>query len=201
MDKMDINMNQKLFIQQGGNTFIGIVIGLILGLGIALGVAYVISKNSPEDKATSRSSEMGLVPKLSNSVDPGQVPDVNQPLRKNKSNDEANNDPVASVVKSSQDTTPAIAPPATVATTESSKSDTIYWVQLGAYGDKSTAESEKASFALQGVQTKLIEGRNDGQTIWRLRLGPFTTESEVQTSKTALENIGISYTVIKAKKS
>lgn len=195
MDKMDFNMNQKLFINQSGNTFIGIVIGLILGLGIALGVAYVISKNSPEDKTNTRPPEIGLVPKLSNSAESGQVPDVNQPLRKNKSNDEASNDPVANVVKSNQDTTPAVAPPV-----ESLKSDTIYWVQLGAYGDKSTAESEKASFALQGVQTKLIEGRNDGQAIWRLRLGPFSSESEVQTSKTALETIGISYTVIKAKK-
>ena len=195
MDKMHTTKNQKLFMNQSGNTFVGIVIGLILGLGIALGVAYVISKNSPENKANTRPPEIGLVPKPSNAVDPSQVPDVNQPLRKNKSSDDASNDSVAAVVKSNQDTTPAISPPV-----ESSKSDAIYWVQLGAYGDKSTAESEKASFALQGVQTKLIEGKNDGQTIWRLRLGPFNTESEVQTSKTALENIGISYTVIKAKK-
>jgi cell division protein FtsN len=189
------NMNQKSYINQEGNTFIGIVIGLILGLGIALGVAYVISKNSPEEKTNLRPPEISLSPKSSNLNDSGQIPDVNEPLRKNKSNDEVSNDAVAAIVKSSQDTSPAIVPPVEV-----SKTDVIYWVQLGAYGDKNTAESEKASFALQGVQTKLIEGKNDSQTIWRLRLGPFKTEIEVQTSKTALENIGISYTVIKANK-
>lgn len=193
---MNSNINQKIFNNQNGNTFIGIVIGLILGLGIALAVAYVISKNSPEEKTNLRPPEIGLNPKLSSSVDAGQVPDVNQPLRKNKSSDTENVDSVAAVVKSNQDTSPAIVPPV-----ENSKTDTIYWVQLGAYGDKSTAESEKASFALQGVQTKLIEGKNDGQTIWRLRLGPFNSESDVKTSKTALESIGISYTVIKANKS
>jgi cell division protein FtsN len=190
------NMNQKSYINQEGNTFIGIVIGLILGLGIALFVAYVISKNSPEEKINLRPAEISLSPKSTNLSDSSQVPDVNEPLRKNKPSDEVSNDPVASVVKSNQDTSPAIVPPVEV-----SKSDVIYWVQLGAYGDKSTAESEKASFALQGVQTKLIEGKSDSQTIWRLRLGPFKTESEVQTSKAALETIGISYTVIKANKS
>jgi cell division protein FtsN len=193
---MNSNINQKIFNQQNGNTFIGIVIGLILGLGIALAVAYVISKNSPEEKTNLRPPEIGLIPKLSNSTDLSQAPDVNQPLRKNKASETDNVDPVASVVKSNQDTTPAIVPPV-----ENTKSDTIYWVQLGAYGDKSTAESEKASFALQGVQTKLIEGKNDGQTIWRLRLGPFNSESDVKTSKSALESIGISYTIIKANKS
>ena len=86
------NMNQKPFINQQGNTFIGIVIGLILGLGIALGVAYVISKNSPEEKTNLRPPEISLSPKSSNLNDSGQIPDVNEPLRKNKSNDEVSND-------------------------------------------------------------------------------------------------------------
>jgi hypothetical protein len=190
------NMSQKTFNNQEGNTFIGIVIGLILGLGIALAVAYVISKNSPEEKTNLRPPEISLSPKSSNLSDSSRLPDVNEPLRKNKSSDEVKSDPVASVVKNSLDTSPAIVPPV-----EESKPDVIYWVQLGAYGDKNTAESEKASFALKGVQTKLVEGKSDGQTIWRLRLGPFKYDSDVQTSKTALENIGISYTVIKANKS
>lgn len=178
--------------QQGGNTIIGIVIGLIIGLCIALGVAYVITKNPPIEKANVRPPDFGLNPKASSSTD-GEVPDVNQPLRsKNRISDLPDNDPVAAIVKSKEDTSPAIVP------AEPPKAEAIYWVQLGAYGDKSSADSQKAEIALQGIQTRVIEGKNEGQPIWRLRMGPFKTETELQASKTALDTIGVPYSVIKA---
>lgn len=198
-------LNQIEITEQRGNTFIGILIGLILGLGIALGVAYVIQKNPPAEKTNVRLPDLEAITKPTGTD--SEVPDVNQPLKsKNKSSDNADADPVAAIVKSNEPVLPST--PATTSASASASAtataadmkDIIYWLQLGAFGEKDTAERQKATFALQGVQTKVVEGKSDGQPIWRLRIGPFKTESELQTSRASLESTGITYSVIKANK-
>ncbi|MCL2128443.1 MAG: SPOR domain-containing protein, partial [Treponema sp.] len=64
---------------------------------------------------------------------------------------------------------PAAEPPKTV---------NNYWVQTGAFSTKIRAEGAKESLASKGI-TSIIENRDiDGRTLYRVRVGPYVSETE-----------------------
>jgi DedD protein len=68
--------------------------------------------------------------------------------------------------------TPAKAAPA------ASKTTNDFWVQTGAYSAHVRAEDAKELLASKGI-TSIIENRQiDGRTLYRVRLGPYTSEKE-----------------------
>jgi cell division protein FtsN len=53
-----------------------------------------------------------------------------------------------------------------------------YWVQIGAFSAQVRAEGVKEALASKGITT-IIDDRNvDGQTMYRVRVGPYTSETE-----------------------
>jgi DedD protein len=53
-----------------------------------------------------------------------------------------------------------------------------YWVQIGAFSAQVRAEGVKEMLASKGITT-IIDDRNvDGQTMYRVRVGPYTSETE-----------------------
>ncbi|GHT61603.1 hypothetical protein FACS1894109_20260 [Spirochaetia bacterium] len=53
-----------------------------------------------------------------------------------------------------------------------------YWVQIGAFSAQVRAEGVKETLASKGITT-IIDDRNvDGQTMYRVRVGPYTSETE-----------------------
>jgi DedD protein len=53
-----------------------------------------------------------------------------------------------------------------------------YWVQTGAFSTKIRAEGVKETLAEKGI-TSIIENRDaDGRTLYRVRVGPYTSENE-----------------------
>ena len=126
----------------------------------------------------------------------GESRDINSPLRLKGKNAEAAD------VSSSTDAPPvvqALSPPQVVDTKEASPGVT-YWLQVGAYTDKAAAETEKAGIAMQGLQARISEVKNEVSSIWRVRIGPFVSLQEMQSSKSRLDDAGVSYSVIKANK-
>ncbi|MCL2761861.1 MAG: SPOR domain-containing protein [Treponema sp.] len=89
--------------------------------------------------------------------------------------------PVARAVTATPKETakPAQAPaarPSTAASSSSKAND--YWVQTGAFSTKIRAEGAKESLASKGI-TSIIDNRDiDGKTWYRVRVGPYTSETE-----------------------
>jgi DedD protein len=72
------------------------------------------------------------------------------------------------------------APAAKPATPQSAKTRNDYWVQTGAFTAIVRAEDAKETLASKGI-TSIIENRQiDGLTWYRVRLGPYTSESEAK---------------------
>jgi DedD protein len=77
---------------------------------------------------------------------------------------------------------PAAAKPAVAAkpaaATVQSKARSDYWVQTGAFSTQVRAEGVKETLAAKGI-TSIIENRAvDGKTWYRVRVGPYTSETE-----------------------
>jgi len=72
--------------------------------------------------------------------------------------------------------TTAARPAATASPGKITKND--YWVQTGAFTAKVRAEGVKENLASKGI-TSVIENRDvDGRTWYRVRVGPYTSETE-----------------------
>jgi cell division protein FtsN len=72
-----------------------------------------------------------------------------------------------------------------------------YMLQVTATSDASAAEALKAKLAMLGFTAKVYTSTTDGKTLHRVRLGPFATASETETSKRALAESSISAIPVK----
>ncbi len=190
MNKKDSFLQELKYLKsEEGNTLLGLVIGLVIGLGIALAAAYFMQKNPPAERPNIRVPEPKLIPKVNpDGTTSNELKDPNGPLYGKP--------------KTAESTSESNAPAAVdQSTATETKLETIYWIQVGAYADKSAAESQKAVLALQGLQSKIFEHKTDTQTTWRLRVGPYSELQDMGGDKTKLDNAGIAYSVIKANKS
>jgi DedD protein len=92
-------------------------------------------------------------------------------------------------------TTAVVQPVSTPVTTTTSlgkaptKTITDYWIQTGAFSAIFKAEDVKETLSSKGL-TSIIENREiDGKTLYRVRLGPYTTEKEANYWLTLVQSI------------
>jgi len=174
-----------------GNILLGMVIGLVIGLGIALAAAYFIQKNPPTERPNVRPPELPVVPKLNaDGTTTSELRDPNAPLHSKPKTPDSSAD-------NQNIPTPVIEP---IPPVPEVKTSSIYWLQVGAYSDKAFADSQKAQLAMQGMQAKVTENKIDGQSTWRVRIGPYSELPDLNDDKNKLDNAGVSYSVIKANK-
>ena len=81
------------------------------------------------------------------------------------------------------------------------KSDAIYFLQVGAFNKRADADAQKASLAIQGIQSQLSEINSEGNTLWRVRIGPYNSVEESNPVRDKLNGMGIKPSVIKSSKS
>lgn len=187
---------------QSGGTILGFILGLGAGLGIAFVIAFYLSKNTPQERPGMRAPSLPLTIKPSASPAEGEtaVPaepvDLNKPLQ-GKSPAPVSSDPIGDLVGGKKtadkqvDTAPASA----------AKSDSIYFLQVGAFTKRADADAQKANLAIQGIQAQLSEVTSDGNTLWRVRVGPYNSVEESNPIRDKLTGIGIKSTLIKSSKS
>ena len=185
---------------QYGGTILGFILGLGAGLGIAFVIAFYLSKNTPQERPGVRAPNLPMTIKPSVPVEgevsaPAEPLDLNKPLQ-GKSPAAASSDPIGDLVngKKPVDSPPTLAPAA-------AKSDAIYFLQVGAFVKRADADAQKASLAIQGIQTQLSEVTADGNTLWRVRVGPYNSPDESNPVRDKLNSIGIKPTLIKSSKS
>jgi cell division protein FtsN len=181
-----------------GGTILGLVIGLAIGLSLALAVAYYISKTPPQERPGVKAPNLPLSIKpaapveavVSEEEKPATQIDLNKPLQGKSPAVPSSADPIADIA-----TGKAAADAAT-----SAKADVVFFVQTGAFASQSEADAQKASLAMQGMQSQISEGLIDGKSVWRVRIGPFANVDDSGIVRSKLNGMGIKPAVIKVNK-
>jgi len=74
-----------------------------------------------------------------------------------------------------------------------------YILQAGAFGGSGDAEAVKAKIALLGLNARVESAAINGKTVYRVRMGPYGTATELAAAKGKLANGGLPAMAIKAK--
>lgn len=173
-----------------GNTLLGFLIGLVFGLALAIVVAMFVTRAPvPFVNKANRAPERVIEPKSHN-----EAPDPNAPLySKARPGPEqpgaASPPPVAS-------TAPAV-PPA--ATPDEARSDASYLLQAGAFRSSSDAEAMKVKLALIGFEARVINAEVNGQTLYRVRVGPYAQLDAMNRARARLAENGIEASVVRQR--
>lgn len=77
--------------------------------------------------------------------------------------------------------------------------DAPYLLQAGAFGASGDAEAVKARIALLGLTARVESATIEGKTVYRVRLGPYGTASELAEAKRKLAGAGLQTLAIKVK--
>ena len=196
---------QTGFIEHGtgnaqyGGTILGFILGLGAGLGIAFAIAFYLSKNTPQERPGVRAPNLPLniikpapPPADGETEIPSEPVDLNKPLQ-GKSPTTSATDPISDLLNSKKS--------ADSSASSAAKSDTQYYLQVGAFTKRADADAQKATLAIQGIQAQLSEVTGEGNTLWRVRVGPFGSAEESNPLREKLNGIGIKPTLIKTSKS
>ena len=98
--------------------------------------------------------------------------------------------------------TPAAATPAAgdaIAAPAHAPADAPYLLQAGAFGASGDAEATKAKVALLGLGARVESATINGKTVYRVRMGPYATASELGEAKRKLADGGLPAMAIKVK--
>lgn len=100
-------------------------------------------------------------------------------------------------------TTPPVAvdaqtPPKPVATAEP-RGDARYLLQAGAFAASGDAEALKAKIAFLGLSARVESAQIQGKTIYRVRMGPYGTATDLAEAKRKLAGGGLPAMAIKVK--
>jgi len=183
-----------------GGTILGFVLGLGVGLGVAFVIAFYLSKNTPQERPGVRAPNLPLTIKSGptsaegEETPPAESLDLNKPLQ-GKSSAPATNvaDPIGDLASGKK--------PVETMASPSVKSDAIYFLQAGAFNKRADADAQKASLAIQGIQSQLSEINSDGNALWRVRVGPYNSVEESNPVRDKLNSMGVKTSVIKSSKS
>ncbi|MCM0028363.1 MAG: SPOR domain-containing protein [Polynucleobacter sp.] len=186
-----------------GGTILGLVIGLVIGLGLALAVAFYISKTPPQERPGVKALNLPL--SIKPAAPPETVPseeekpatqiDLNKPLQgKSPAVPSISADPIADIA------TGKAAADAAASAKADAKTEAVFFVQTGAFASQPEADAQKASLAMQGMQSQISEGLVDGKAVWRVRIGPFANVDDSGIVRSKLTGMGIKPAVIKVNK-
>lgn len=123
----------------------------------------------------------------------------------------ANPTPLPETPSTAASATPAASRPAAAAATPAATTapaaaaataapDTArYILQAGSFGASGDAESTKAKLAMLGLSARVESAQISGKTVYRVRMGPYGTASELAEAKQKLNGSGLSAIAIKAQ--
>ncbi|MDA5339865.1 SPOR domain-containing protein [Stenotrophomonas maltophilia] len=89
---------------------------------------------------------------------------------------------------------------ASVASTAPAAADNArYILQAGAFGASGDAEATKAKLAMMGLAARVESAQINGKTVYRVRMGPYGSASELSEAKQKLDGTGLQAMAIKAQ--
>ena len=97
-------------------------------------------------------------------------------------------------------TKPDTAPtPVAAAEKPAASNDARYILQAGAFGGSGDAEATKAKIAMLGLSARVESAQIGGKTVYRVRMGPYGSASELAEAKQKLANGNLPAMAIKAQ--
>ncbi|PJJ97530.1 sporulation protein [Lysobacteraceae bacterium NML91-0213] len=96
-------------------------------------------------------------------------------------------------------TAPAAATPASAASRPAQDTTARYLLQAGSFSASGDAEALKARIALLGLSARVESGNANGRTVYRVRMGPYGTATELADAKAKLQNGGLQALPIKVQ--
>ncbi|MGY0633583.1 SPOR domain-containing protein [Luteimonas sp. A478] len=105
--------------------------------------------------------------------------------------------PVTTPDTAAAPTTPAATPTATTA--PAADTTARYLLQAGSFSASGDAEALKARIALLGLGARVESAQVEGRTVYRVRMGPYGTASELAEAKGRLENGGLDAMAIRVQ--
>lgn len=203
--------------RQRGGTFVGLMIGLLLGLAIAVVVALFVTQGQlPFVNKIVRPGE-----RPADARPPADLPDPNKPLLSRDRPAPAPVEPVDATARPAgaegaaaeakgaeartrevrpDDTKASDARPVDAAATEPARDDrSAFLLQAGSFRTLDDAEGMRARLALLGYEARVISADVNGQTVYRVRLGPFPKVDDVNQAKSRLADNGIESAVMRQR--
>lgn len=177
-----------------GGTLLGFMIGLIVGLSIAVVVAIFVTRAPvPFVNKANRAPERAIEPKSQ-----AEAPDPNAPLYSKSRPGPEPATPAAPAGSPPVAVAPPTAPPAAA---PDSKGDdrATYLLQAGAFRSSSEAESMKAKLALIGFEARVLTADVNGQTMYRVRIGPYAQLDAMNRARARLAENGIEASVVRQR--
>ncbi|MDH5832750.1 SPOR domain-containing protein [Luteimonas kalidii] len=105
---------------------------------------------------------------------------------------------LASQAPTTPATTPAATAPSAAASAAAAADGARYILQAGSFSASGDAEALKARIALLGLSARVESGSANGKTVYRVRMGPYGTATELAQAKQKLGNGGLPALAIKA---
>ncbi|MBL8255209.1 MAG: SPOR domain-containing protein [Pseudoxanthomonas mexicana] len=96
-------------------------------------------------------------------------------------------------------TADATATPKPATTVASAETGARYILQAGAFGASGDAEATKAKIAMLGLSARVESAQINGKTVYRVRMGPYGTASELAEAKQKLASGGLPAMAVKAQ--
>lgn len=174
---------------------LGLVIGLVIGLAIAVAVALYIS-NAPLPFVTK------VRPPSASTAPPadGKLPDPNRNLNLSPPvpPPAAGSPPAAAVPPGKMEAAPA-SPEAAAAKQETLPEGSRFLLQAGAFKSADDADAMRAQLAMLGLDARIFPIEQGGQTLYRVRLGPYGQLDDVNRVRKLLAENSIEAQIVRLR--
>jgi len=125
-----------------------------------------------------------------------EAPDPNGPLQ---AKPRAGDEPGAPAAAITASPPVAVAPPSSPAVDTKGDDRASYLLQAGAYRSSSDAEGMKAKLALIGFEARVLTAEVNGQTMYRVRVGPYAQLDTMNRARARLAENGIEASVVRQR--
>ena len=215
--------------KQTGGTIIGFIFGILVGLGAALVVAVYVTKvpvpflnkggvrGVDQDAAEAQKNKNwdpnSLLTGKGAAQSPARPPAAGAPGSANGAA------PAAEVTAArtpaskplTADAKPATKPDAKPAASADPLGDLAkaksagvdpfdYFVQAGAFPNQAGADAQRAKLAMLGWEARVSEREQNGRTVYRVRVGPFSKRDDAEQLKEKLEGAGVESAMVRVQR-
>ena len=215
--------------KQTGGTIIGFIFGILVGLGAALVVAVYVTKvpvpflnkggvrGVDQDAAEAQKNKNwdpnSLLTGKGAAQSPARPPAAGAPGSANGAAPAAEvtaartpaSKPLTAdakpATKADAKTAASADPLGDLAKAKSAAVDPFdYFVQAGAFPNQAGADAQRAKLAMLGWEARVSEREQNGRSVYRVRVGPFSKRDDAEQLKEKLEGAGVESAMVRVQR-
>ncbi|MDR6213175.1 SPOR domain-containing protein [Paracidovorax wautersii] len=207
--------------QQRGGTAVGFILGVVVGLGVALGVAVYVTKVPVPflNKTGPRTVDQDAVEAQRNkNWDPNSPMYGKNPARPTVPAASVADPALPTPAVTASSAVAAASAPRGAASKPATTSDPLgdlararaaatpgadpfdYFVQAGAFRTQADADAQRAKLAMLGWEARVSEREQNGRTVFRVRVGPFTKRDDAEALKEKLDGVAVESALVRVQR-